>query len=188
MKLEKKKKSQRIYAAAAAKSLQSCPTLCDPIDGSPQGSLVPGILQARTLASQNIRIRNSFLESLLLEFFPLLGVTIHLTFLRCPPTRCWSLDLLWGQLRFQPGPTPVYSGLQCPQQSELVRFLLWELSLSFYIFHRHRVCLVDCVDLIFSLYSWWEGFESSSCATLPLGFNCGLIFTSACGSSTGVCS
>ena len=36
-------------AAAAAKSLQSCPTLCDPIDGSPLGSPVPGILQARTL-------------------------------------------------------------------------------------------------------------------------------------------
>ena len=36
-------------AAAAAKSLQSCPTLCDPIDGSPSGSAVPGILQARTL-------------------------------------------------------------------------------------------------------------------------------------------
>ena len=35
--------------AAAAKSLQSCPTLCDPIDGSPPGSAVPGILQARTL-------------------------------------------------------------------------------------------------------------------------------------------
>ena len=35
--------------AAAAKSLQSCPTLCDPIDGSPAASLVPGILQARTL-------------------------------------------------------------------------------------------------------------------------------------------
>ena len=38
-----------IAAAAAAKSLQSCPTLCDPIDGSPPGSAVPGILQARTL-------------------------------------------------------------------------------------------------------------------------------------------
>ena len=37
------------YAAAAAKSLQSCPTLCDPIDGSPPGSAIPGILQARTL-------------------------------------------------------------------------------------------------------------------------------------------
>ena len=36
-------------AAAAAKSLQSCPTLCDPIDGSPPGSSIPGILQARTL-------------------------------------------------------------------------------------------------------------------------------------------
>ena len=36
-------------AAAAAKSLQSCPTLCDPIDSSPPGSTVPGILQARTL-------------------------------------------------------------------------------------------------------------------------------------------
>ena len=36
-------------AAAAAKSLQSCPTLCDPIDGSPSGSPIPGILQERTL-------------------------------------------------------------------------------------------------------------------------------------------
>ena len=38
-----------IFAAAAAKSRQSCPTLCDPIDGSPPGSPAPGILQARTL-------------------------------------------------------------------------------------------------------------------------------------------
>ena len=41
--------SKILDAAAAAKSLQSCPTLCDPIDGSPPGSPVPGILQARTL-------------------------------------------------------------------------------------------------------------------------------------------
>ena len=39
--------------------------------------------------------------------------------------------------------------------------------MSFDIFHRHRVCLVDLVDLICSLYSWWEGFGSSSLATLP---------------------
>ena len=38
-----------VAAAAAAKLLQSCPTLCDPIDGSPPGSSIPGILQARTL-------------------------------------------------------------------------------------------------------------------------------------------
>ena len=40
---------RKYAAAAAAKSCQSCPTLCDPIDGSPPGSPVPGILQARTL-------------------------------------------------------------------------------------------------------------------------------------------
>ena len=38
-----------LTAAAAAKLLQLCPTMCDPIDGSPPGSPVPGILQARTL-------------------------------------------------------------------------------------------------------------------------------------------
>ena len=42
-------RSFKFAAAAAAKSLQSCPTLCDPIDGSPPGSLIPGILQAKTL-------------------------------------------------------------------------------------------------------------------------------------------
>ena len=37
------------FLSAAAKSLQSCPTLCDPTDGSPPGSPIPGILQARVL-------------------------------------------------------------------------------------------------------------------------------------------
>ena len=47
-------------AAAAAKSLQSCPTLCDPIDGSPPGSPVPGILQARTLEWVAISFSNAW--------------------------------------------------------------------------------------------------------------------------------
>ena len=46
-------------AAAAAKSLQSCPTLCDPIDGSPPGSPGPGILQARTLEWVAISFSNA---------------------------------------------------------------------------------------------------------------------------------
>ena len=49
----------RMTAAAAAKSLQSCPTLCDPIDGSPPGSSVPGILQARTLEWVAISFSNN---------------------------------------------------------------------------------------------------------------------------------
>ena len=46
-------------AAAAAKSLQSCPTLCDPIDGGPPGSPVPGILQARILEWVTISFSNA---------------------------------------------------------------------------------------------------------------------------------
>ena len=46
-------------AAAATKSLQSCLTLCDPIDGSPPGSPVPGILQARTLECVAVSFSNA---------------------------------------------------------------------------------------------------------------------------------
>ena len=46
-------------AAAAAKSLQSCPTLCDPVDGSPPGSPVPGIFRARTLEWVAIAFSNA---------------------------------------------------------------------------------------------------------------------------------
>ena len=52
-------KGDMVYAAAAAKSFQSCPTLWDPIDGSPPGSPVPGILQARTLEGVAISFSNA---------------------------------------------------------------------------------------------------------------------------------
>ena len=52
--------SNMITYIAAAKSLQSCPTLCDPRDGSPPGSLVPGILQARTLEWLAISFSNAW--------------------------------------------------------------------------------------------------------------------------------
>ena len=135
--------------------------------------------------TQKIRIVNVFLESLLSESFPTLGVTVHLTSLGCPPTLCWSLYLLWEAQILILSYSCVFF-LQCPKLSELVRFLLWELSMAFYIFHRHKVCPVDHVDLICSLYSCFESFGSSSLATLPLGFNCGFISTSASGSPTGV--
>ena len=48
-----------VAAAAAAKLLQSCPTLCNPIDGSPPGSAIPGILQARTLEWVAISFSNA---------------------------------------------------------------------------------------------------------------------------------
>ena len=55
-----KARSQRTATATAAKSLQSCPTLCDPRDGSPPGSPVPGTLQARTLQWVAISFSNAW--------------------------------------------------------------------------------------------------------------------------------
>ena len=133
----------------------------------------------RNYRSQSIRIINVFLESLLSGSFPSLGVTVHLTLLGYLPTLLVSGPAVGaGQILIW---SSVYSCLLCPQLSEFVCFLLWELSVSFYIFRRCRVCLVDRVDFICSLHSWWEGFGSSSLATLPLGFICGFISTSACG-------
>ena len=58
-----------LSAAAAAKSLQSCPTLCDPIDGSPRGSSAPGILQAKILEWVAIFFSN-MLSRLVIAFLP----------------------------------------------------------------------------------------------------------------------
>ena len=62
---------------AAAKSLQSCLTLCDPIDGSPAGSSVPGILQARTLEWVAISVSNA---------------CMHAKSLQSHPTLCYPMD------------------------------------------------------------------------------------------------
>ena len=73
-------------AAAAAKLLQSCPNLCDPIDGSPPGSSVPGILQARILEWVAISFSNAFMHAKSLQLYPTLcdpmdssppGSTVH---------------------------------------------------------------------------------------------------------------
>ena len=55
----RKTSTSALLTAAAAKSLQSCPTLCDPIDGSPPGCPIPGILQARTLEWVAISFSNA---------------------------------------------------------------------------------------------------------------------------------
>ena len=83
-----------------------------------------------------------------------------------------------------------YSCVFLPPMSTAIRnsaFSLVGALSDFYIFDRHRIFLADRMDLICSLYSWWECFGSSSLTTLPLGFNCGFISTSVCWSSTGVC-
>ena len=58
-----------MYAAAAAKLLQSCPNLCDPTDGSPPGSCVPGILQARILEWVAISFSNAIMHAKSLQSY-----------------------------------------------------------------------------------------------------------------------
>ena len=123
--------------------------------------------------NQNIRIINVFLESLLSESFPSLGVTVHLTSQGCPPILCCSLDLLWGQLRLESGPTLVCFCLQCPQPSELMHFLLWELSMSFYIFHRHSLSRWSCrfnLHLVKLVRMFWGFFLRHTAPGFQLWF------------------
>ena len=87
-------------AAAAAKSLQSCPTLCDPIDGSPPGSPIPGILQARTLEWVGISFSNAWKWKVkgksLSRVWP--SATPWTAALQAPPSMGFSRQEYWSRL------------------------------------------------------------------------------------------
>ena len=94
-------------AAAAAKSLQSCPTLCNPIDGSPPGSAVPGILQARTLEWVAISFSNAWkwkVKVKLLSRVRLLA-TPWTAAHQAPPSMGFSREKYWSGL---PLPSPYH--------------------------------------------------------------------------------
>ena len=84
--------------AAAAKSLQSCPTLCDPIDGSPPGSPVPGILQARTLEWVAISFSNAWKWKVKVKSLSrvLLLVTPCTAAHQAPPSMGFSRQEYWS--------------------------------------------------------------------------------------------
>ena len=91
--------------AAAAASLQSCPTLCDPIDGSPTGSPVPGILQARTLEWVAISFSNAWkwkMKVKLLSRTWLLATPWTATY-QAPPSMRFSRQEYWSG---SPMPSP----------------------------------------------------------------------------------
>ena len=101
-------------AASAAKSLQSCPTLWDPIDGSPRGSPVPGILQSRTLEWVAISFSNAWkwkvkvksLSRILLFATP--WTAVH----QAPPSMGFSRQEYWSGVPL-PSPHLAYSFLHC---------------------------------------------------------------------------
>ena len=93
------------HAAAAAKSLQSCPTLCDPIDGSPPGSSVPGILQAWTLEWVAISFSIAWKWKVKVKSlsFDQLVATPWTAAHQAPPTMGFSRQEYWSDL---PLPSP----------------------------------------------------------------------------------
>ena len=108
--LKPQKTAYSSTAAAAAKSLQLCPTLCDPIDGSPPGSPVPGILQARTLEWVAISFSNAVKsESEVAQSCPTLATPWTAAY-QAPSSMGFSRQEYWSGV---PLPSPIffYSGV-----------------------------------------------------------------------------
>ena len=106
---------------ATAKSLQSCPTLCDPIDGNPPGSPIPGILQARTLEWVAISFSNAWkwkVKAKSLSRVRLLA-TPWTAAHQAPPSMGFSRQEYWSRL---PLPSPIY----------LFIYFIWITQLSCY--------------------------------------------------------
>ena len=148
--------SFKFSAAAAAKSLQSCPTLCDPIDGSPPGSPVPGILQARTLEWVAISFSNAWkwkVKVKLLSRVRLLAspwTAAH----QAPPSMGFSRQEYWSWVPL-PSPHPEKSDLFT--KTVLVTYSDKQQSLS--LLYVTRDSLV--AHLVKNLPAMWETWVRS---------------------------
>ena len=101
-----------LNSSAAAKSLQSCPTLCDPVDSSPPGSSVPGILQARTLEWVAISSSNAWKWKVKVKSLS------RVRLLATPWTAAYQAPLSWGFSRQE-----YWSGVPLPSPSETYKRL-----------------------------------------------------------------
>ena len=114
--------------AAAAKSLQSCPTLCDPIDGSPPGSPFPGMLQARTLERVAISFSNAWkwkVKVKSLSHVQLLETPWTAAY-QVPPSMGYSRQEYWSGVPLPSCLFSVYNLVPCiPQrETEMIYFYL----------------------------------------------------------------
>ena len=123
----------RFAATAAAKSLQSCPTLCDPVDGCPPGSPVSGILQARTLEWVAISFSNAWRwkEKVKSLSHVWLLATPWTAAYQVPPSMGFSRQEYWSGV---PLPSP-YCKLVC-----VYYLLLWECAIEY------LPSYLDCTD------------------------------------------
>ena len=119
--------------AAAAKSLQSCPTLCNPIDGSSPGFPVPGILQARTLEWVAMSFSNAWKWKVKVKSLSRVRLlaTPWTTSYQAPPSMRFSRQEYWSGV-------PLPSPQGCPNPA-----LIHCLYLAFQIIHSPLLCVVD---------------------------------------------
>ena len=102
-----------LFCIAAAKSLQSCPTLCDPTDGSPPGSPVPGILQARALEWVDISFSNAWKRKVKVKLLSRVrpSATPWTAAYQAPPSMGFSRQEYWSRV-------PLSSQFLQPQDEE----------------------------------------------------------------------
>ena len=119
---------------AAAKSLQSCPTLCDPIDGSPPGSPIPGILQARTLEWVAISFSNAWKWKVKVKSLRRVrpSATPWTAALQAPASMGFSRQESWSGVPL-PSPTQNMRGFNCDWKGSKIYFItyLYEKKLTF---------------------------------------------------------
>ena len=129
-------------AAAAAKLLQSCPTLCDPIEGSPPGSPIPGILQAITLDWVAISFSNAWKWKVKVKSLSCVQLlaTPRTAAYQPPPSMGFSGQEYW-------------SGLPLPSPSEKLSNLL--RSHSWQVVEPRPKARLSCI-LIFGLANWMD--------------------------------
>ena len=130
--------------AAAAKSLQLCPTLCDPIDSSPSGSAIPGILQARTLEWVAISFSNAWKWKVKMKALS------HVRLLATPWTAAYQAPPSMGFSRQE-----YWTGL--PLVVLDIHNFLWSFSCISYM--RDLFCFLSVASLLLFLCSYWNIFD-----------------------------
>ena len=151
--------------AAAAKSLQSCPTLCDPIDGSPPGSPVPGILRARTLEWVAISFSNAWKWKVKVKSLSRvwLLVTPWTAAFQAPPSMGFSRQEYWSGVPLPSLMTNLDSifksrDITLPTKVRLVKAMVFPVMRSFKIYclsNFEYVILRICNNiLLIIVWSW----------------------------------
>ena len=129
-------------AAAAANSLRSCRTLCDPIDGSPPGSPIPGILQARTLKRADISFSNAWKWKVKVKSLSCVWLlaTLWTVDYQAPPSMGFSRQEYWSGV---PLPSPILSTCSAKMKNliwgKLIKSVL--LGLLSLVAQMVRICL-----------------------------------------------